>query len=170
MKRLFSALLIVGLVGLATFSAKPAHASKEGLKIGILNCVALEGSGYNLIVTSSVNIKCKFTDIEGKSEYYKGETGIGLGVNLNFKAKERIAFSVLAASTEYKAGKYGLAGKYVGAKASASVGVGGGAAVLVGGGKKSIALQPLALEVNTGLGAAAGLGYLYIEPLRKKKK
>jgi hypothetical protein len=48
-----------------------------------------------------------------------------------------------------------------------SVGVGAGAAVLVGGGFKDFSLQPVALEGNIGLGAAAGLGYLYLEPERK---
>ena len=38
--------------------------------------------------------------------------------------------------------------------------------VLVGGGKKNITLQPIALEGGSGLGAAAGAGYLFLEPLR----
>ncbi|MBM3565458.1 MAG: DUF992 domain-containing protein, partial [Alphaproteobacteria bacterium] len=92
-----------------------------------------------------------------------GETGIALGADLNLKGIERISFAVLAATSDYTVGSYALSGRYVGAKASASAGVGAGAAVLIGGGSKNISLQPVALEGNTGLGAAAGLGYLYIE-------
>jgi len=57
-----------------------------------------------------------------------------------------------------------LSGTYLGGQASATVGVGGGVAVMVGGGDQSFSLQPLALEVNSGLGAAAGIGYLSLEP------
>jgi hypothetical protein len=38
-----------------------------------------------------------------------------------------------------------------------------GVAVLVGGDQNNFSLQPLAVEGNRGFGAAAGLGFLYIE-------
>jgi outer membrane protein OmpA-like peptidoglycan-associated protein len=53
-----------------------------------------------------------------------------------------------------------LDGDYVGATAGATVGVGIGANALIGGGNKSIALQPLSFEGNTGLNVAAGVGAL----------
>lgn len=170
MKRFFSIMSMVGLVGISLFVTKSAHAGNEGIKVGVLSCSAVKGSGYNLIITSKVDIKCKFTDAFGGKEFYIGETGIGLGVDLNLKTDERIAFSVISASTDYRAGKHGLAGKFAGAKASASLGLGGGAAVLVGGGKSNFSLQPLALEANKGIGAAGGLGYLYLEPWTKKNQ
>ena len=169
MKRLF-VLLMAGLMGTVLFSAKSAHAGDEGLKVGVLVCTAIPDSGYNLIITSSVKVNCKFTDVHGDKEFYVGETGIGLGVNLNFKSKEELAWTVMGATSDYKAGSHALAGKYAGAKASASLGVGTGAAVLVGGGEKNFSLQPVALEANQGIGAAAGLGYLYLEPYKKKSE
>ena len=51
-----------------------------------------------------------------------------------------------------------LAGAYAGATASATVGVGAGANVLVGGFNRSITLQPVSIEGNTGLNVAAGIG------------
>ena len=51
-----------------------------------------------------------------------------------------------------------LAGEYVGATGSATVGVGAGANVLVGGSNRTISLQPLSVEGSTGLNVAGGIG------------
>jgi hypothetical protein len=50
-----------------------------------------------------------------------------------------------------------LTGGYVGATASATVGVGVGANVLVGGGSGQVTLQPVSVEGSKGLNVAAGL-------------
>ena len=164
MKRLFITVLTIGLFVVLVCAAGPANAKSDvGVSIGILACTAVPGSGYNYLIVSSVDIECEFTNTTKQTEYYIGETGIGLGVNLNWKAEEKIGFTVFSTSSHYKIGSHGLAGKYGGAKASATVGVGVGAAVLVGGGESGFSLQPLALEANKGFGAAAGLGYLFIQ-------
>ena len=168
MKRLFVILLAVGFFVIAGSVTPSANASDWGPELGILVCTAVPGSGYNLLITSSVDIKCEFTDAEGNKEHYVGETGIGLGVNLNFKAEEKIAFTVFGVSSDYTIGSHALAGKFVGGKASATVGVGTGVAVLIGGGEDNFTLQPLALEANKGFGAAAGLGYLFIQADKSK--
>jgi hypothetical protein len=139
-----------------------------GTKVGVLSCKTVPGSGVNLLIHSTRNVTCEFkSSAGGGAEYYKGETGIGLGIDLNIKQDETIGFAVLSA--DFKAGTYQLAGKYAGAKASATVGLGAGAAVLVGGSDDSIVLQPIALSGSTGLGAAAGIGYLYLEPDKSRK-
>jgi hypothetical protein len=51
-----------------------------------------------------------------------------------------------------------LAGDFAGVTATAAVGVGAGANVLIGGSNRSISLQPLSIEGNTGLNIAAGIG------------
>jgi hypothetical protein len=51
-----------------------------------------------------------------------------------------------------------LAGNFVGATGSATVGVGVGANVLVGGSNRTISLQPISIEGSTGLNVAAGIG------------
>ncbi len=51
-----------------------------------------------------------------------------------------------------------LEGTYAGATAGATVGVGADVNVLVGGFDKSIALQPISIEGNSGLNVAAGIG------------
>ena len=60
-------------------------------------------------------------------------------------------------------GKGALAGTYAGATADASFAVGLGANVLVGGSNKSIALQPLSVQAQTGLNFAAGVAKLQLK-------
>lgn len=143
----------------------PADEPKSGVEVGVLSCKSLPDTAKNLVIHSTVQVECVYESTSGK-ENYVGETGIGLGVDLNWKRVDDIGYTVLAGSTDVRPGSGALAGKYVGAKASATVGYGGGAAVLVGGGGKNISLQPLALEGSQGLGVAAGLTYLYIEPAK----
>jgi len=141
----------------------PSYAgnSTAGAKIGILTCATVQGSGYNLIIHSTVDVDCTYESTDNSGvEHYIGETGIGLGVNLQFDQSRTLVFTVLAADT--KAGSHKLAGKYVGAGASASVGVGAGVQVLVGGGDKSVSLEPV-IEGSKGIGAAAGITYLYLQ-------
>ena len=141
-------------------------AAAEGTRIGVLTCKSIPGTRVNLIIRSTSDVECVFRDDIGKVEYYIGETGIALGADLTFKKEEEtFAFTVLSAS-KIVVGEHTLAGRYVGGKASASVGIGVGAAVLVGGNNDNFSLQPLAVEGNTGIGAAAGLGFLYIEKSR----
>ena len=136
--------------------------AQADVKVGVLTCDTVEGSRLNLVIHSTVDVKCVFDDGTTK-EHYKGETGIGLGIDLNIKKDATIAFTVLSASEGTAAGSHALVGKYGGAKAAATVGIGAGAAVLVGGGDNSISLQPLALEGSKGLGVEAGLTYLHLE-------
>jgi len=150
------------VLGLIITAAVPASAQNAGVEVGLLTCESVPGSGLNLIITSSVDVLCEFKTPAG-SEFYKGETGIGLGIDLNFGRDERMLFTVLAGARDIRPGSYMLEGKYGGGKASATVGVGAGASVLIGGGKDSITLQPLAVQGSTGLGVAAGVSYLYLE-------
>ena len=170
MKRVILLFFAIGVCALAIGGPAPAYADDPGVRIGVLVCEAIPGSGYNLLITSKVDIKCTFEDPEGNKEYYVGETGIGLGVDLGFKTRQRIAFTVLSLTSDYKIGSYALSGKYIGGKARVALGVGGGVAALVGGGEKNFSLQPLALEGCEGVNVAAGLGYLYIEPDPRYKR
>ena len=144
----------------------PADAANPGIKLGILKCDQVQGTGVNLLIHSTAQVTCLFTSITGERQaIYKGETGIGLGIDLNWKKTETIAFTVFGATTNVS-GTHPLAGKYVGARASASAGIGVGAQVLLGGSNNQFSLHPLALEKSKGFGVAAGLGYLYLEAAR----
>lgn len=158
---------LIFLVCLITFNltSSVSLAGEAGIKVGALYCKKVEG-GYNLLIHSVSPIKCRFVSSNGV-EYYKGETGIGLGIDLEWDASKLISFVVFSLGPTGPLSKHSLAGKYVGAKASASVVLGLGAQVLVGAGDGHFTLQPLALEDTIGLGAAAGLGYLFLEGVQQ---
>ncbi len=138
---------------------------KAGLEIGVLKCSVVPGSRVNLLIRSTADVSCTFNN-QGTLERYQGEAGIALGLDLSFKSDERMAFAVISATSNASPGSYSLAGKYVCGQAAAALGVGLGAKVLVGAGDQSLSLQPLALETSKGLGASAGIGFLYIEKAR----
>ncbi len=164
MKNLIVA-LFMGLV-MALAGAPEAAAGHAGIKFGVLRCDQVPGTGINLLIHSTVQVNCVFTSVTGERQaFYKGETGIGLGIDLNWNKSETIVFTVLGV-TGNVGGSHPLAGKYLGGRASVSVGIGAGVQVLVGAGKNHFTLQPLALESARGFGVAAGLGYLYLEASR----
>jgi hypothetical protein len=155
---------IIAIVLTLSFNTAVA-ADKAGLEIGVLKCSVVPGSRVNLLIRSTADVSCTFNN-QGTLERYQGEAGIALGLDLSFKTEENMAFAVISATSNATPGSYTLAGKYVGGQAAASVGIGLGAKVLVGAGNQSLSLQPLALETNKGLGASAGIGFLYIEKAR----
>ena len=80
------------------------------------------------------------------------------GVDIGINQQVVVAWAVLAPSRGIRRGD--LAGNYVGAAASATVGVGVGANALIGGSSNTIALQPLSVQAQTGLSVAAGVAGL----------
>ena len=144
-------------------AAVPAYAgnSTAGTKIGVLTCDSVPGSGLNLLIHSTVDVKCKFESTDGSGvEHYIGETGVGLGIDINYKLERHLVFTVFAADTAR--GNHKLAGKFVGAGGSATAGIGAGAQVLVGGSNRSVSLQPV-IEGNTGIGVSGGITYLFLQ-------
>jgi hypothetical protein len=135
------------------FSAEPAFA-RSGIRIGTLTC-NVEG-GVGLVFGSRRNMTCTFRPTSGSREAYRGRiTRVGIDIGVTRRAK--MTWLVFAPG-KLKAGS--LAGNYGGASAQAAIGVGLGANVLVGGFKKSIALQPLSVQGQTGLNLAAGVAGL----------
>ncbi len=141
----------------------PDAIARGGIEIGVLTCNSVDGTRRNLLIHSTVQVTCVFKTPAGQ-ESYTGETGIGLGVDLNWNRSETTHFVVLGGTSDTRLGAHSLAGAYVGGKASATFGVGAGVGALIGGGAKNISLQPLALEGSTGFGVAGGLGYLILKP------
>ncbi len=141
----------------------PDAMARGGIEIGVLSCNSVAGTWRNLLIHSTVDVRCVFKTAEGQ-ETYTGETGIGIGIDLNWNRSETTHFVVLGGTWDARLGSHSLAGTYFGGKASATFGVGAGAGALIGGGAKNISLQPLALEGSSGLGVAGGLGYLILKP------
>jgi hypothetical protein len=133
------------------FIASGASA-EDGVKVGYLKCEVEGGWGY--VFGSSKDLKCAFHPSDGgKVDLYTGKID-KLGVDIGYHQAAVILWGVFAPS---KLAPGSLAGYYGGATAEAAFGVGLGANVLVGGGKHSVALQPVSVSGEEGLSAAGGI-------------
>ena len=135
-----------------------------GIKVGLLKCHADRGIGW--IIGSSKDVDCVFSPAGGgPREHYTGSIG-KLGLDLGI-TQETVLGWVVFAPGKLKAGS--LKGSYTGAGAEATVGLGLGANALVGGFRKSINLQPISVQAQTGLNVAAGVQSLHLRRLHVSK-
>lgn len=144
------------LMAAATLAlAIPASAAPHGVKIGQLLCHVDGGWGY--VLGSSKDLKCSYHPNHGVDDFYEGSIN-KFGLDIGYTSSGTLVWDVIAPTSDMRGGA--LAGDYAGATASATVAVGLGAHVLLGGFDRSIALQPVSFESNSGLNVAAGVGEL----------
>lgn len=157
MKVLKSALYLAAALALPVISSAPSRAD-AGINVGSLNCT-VEG-GIGLILGSSKGMDCVFHPAGGGDlENYVGSIK-KLGIDIGITNEAYVGWLVFApGSIDPDA----LEGTYIGATAQATVGLGLGANVLIGGLSKSIALQPVSVQGQTGLNVAAGIGWMDLE-------
>ena len=142
----------LGLVlGILAFGA-PAFA-QGGVQVGTLTCNVAGGWGF--VFGSSKEVRCTFARAGGRPEHYAGSIN-KFGVDIGYTQGGVLVWGVFAPTANLAPGA--LSGNYVGATGSATIGVGAGANVLVGGSNRTISLQPVSIEGNTGLNIAAGIG------------
>lgn len=154
MKKSLATFAVLSALAIA---ASPAVADNR-VKVGTLDCDVSGGIG--LIVGSKKAVRCYYLSNRGARETYEGSiTKFGLDIGATVRA--RMIWAVYA-PTNYP--RYGLAGRYAGGTAEATVGAGVGANVLVGGSQDTISLQPLSVSEQTGLNIAAGVGALELHP------
>ena len=139
------------LVSLTVF-AQPALAQ---VKVGTLRCDVSGGLG--MIVTSTREMRCIFTSARGYRERYYGMIR-KFGLDIGATQRGVLAWAVFAPTEGPRRGA--LAGDYGGADASVTIGAGVGANALVGGSDRSVTLQPLSVQVQSGLALAAGVASL----------
>ena len=149
MKKLAVSFLAFGLL------AVPAKAD-NGVKLGMLVC-DVSGS-VGLILGGTESAICNFQGPNGLENYKGRITQVGLDIGVTTGAI--MTWAVFAPGTVNRGA---LAGTYAGATADAAFAVGLGANVLVGGSGKSIALQPVSIEGETGVNIAAGLATFKLE-------
>ena len=149
-------LLAVATLVLATGGA--AMAQQPSVAAGTLTCDVSAGIG--LIIGSRKSVACTFApSYPGPVEYYNG-TISKFGVDLGATAASVMVWLVYA-PTSRPVGA--LAGQYVGATGEATVGVGLGANVLVGGSNRTVTLQPVSIQGQTGLNVAGGVAELALQ-------
>ncbi|MBI3674685.1 MAG: DUF992 domain-containing protein, partial [Rhizobiales bacterium] len=137
-KIIVTALMALGL------SVTGAQAA-SGVKVGLLTCRVDAGVGY--IIGSSKKVACVYEPGRGgKLEHYAGRIG-KLGVDIGFTNQSVVAWAVFAPG---KINRGALKGDYAGASVEATVIAGLGANVLIGGFRKTINLQPISIQAQTG--------------------
>ncbi|MGH6863079.1 MAG: DUF992 domain-containing protein, partial [Methylocella sp.] len=142
-------------------TATQTAVAQQGMKIGALSCEVSGGLG--LIIASSKEMSCTFTASSGEVEHYLG-TIRKFGLDIGATDKGVLAWDVIAPAAGPERGA--LAGDYVGAGASATVGAGFGANALIGGFNRSLTLQPLSIQAQTGLDLSGGVAALTLRPGR----
>ena len=153
MKTLQRTLWTAAAAAMIFASAIPAQAG--GVKVGILKCKV--ESGFGLIVTSTKNVDCVFRPrLHRWRDHYVGSI-TKIGADVGFTNGSYLVWSVFAPGS-VKRGS--LAGTYLGASGEATAGVGVGANVLLGGFHRSINLQPVSFQGQTGLNVAGGIAGL----------
>jgi hypothetical protein len=138
----------------AVLMTLPANAQQGRVQVGQLSCSV--SSGVGMIVGSQRNVNCNFQPDNGPPEAYTG-TLTKVGLDVGFTTGSAIIWTVFAGTNRYVGM---LAGTYAGAQAEATAGIGVGANALIGGSNRSVALQPLSVQGQTGLNVAAGIGSL----------
>ena len=146
---------------ISSYVAADAQQPTQRVQVGVLECRG--GASVGFIVGSVTNLGCVLRG-EGMPEDRYVAVIQKVGLDIGITEETALAWNVFAPVARLAPGD--LAGKYAGADASASVGLGVGGNVLVGGSNKSIALQPLSVQGEVGLGVAAGLESLELRPGR----
>lgn len=149
-RNLVVAIIGLGVVGGVLAFGTPARA--QSVKAGIMTCNVAGGFGF--IFGSSRTVNCTFAPDGVAPQHYIGAIN-KFGVDIGYVEGAVMAWAVLAPTNNPGPGL--LAGTYVGATGSASVGVGVGANVLFGGFGNSVSLQPLSLEGSKGFNVAGGI-------------
>jgi hypothetical protein len=148
MRKLAALTLAAAIPAMVAVSA----AAQERTQVGELTCDISGGIG--LVLGSQRTLNCTFMpSTPGPVEHYTG-TLTKLGVDIGITSGGAMIWLVYA-PTSRPAGA--LAGSYGGAAAEASVGAGVGANVLLGGSNRTVELQPVSLQGQTGLNVAAGV-------------
>ncbi len=141
-------------------STETEKAAREDGKVeaGVLRC-EVEG-GLGLLIGSSKGVACVFEGIDGVNETYTGRI-TKLGLDVGVTGKQTMVWRVLAPQDADATSSMG--GRYVGASAGASVGVGGAANALIGGSDENFVLQPISLQTGTGVNVALGVAAMRLE-------
>jgi hypothetical protein len=162
-KQVFKHHLVLTTIGLMTAVASQAAAqAPTTTKLGMLNCQLAPSTGF--IVGSHDPMRCRYTpDGPFPPEFYDGVITT-VGVDIGFKTGGELAWAVIAPTVGPPRG--GLAGEYLGASGSVTAGGGVGTNVLLGGSQRSVVLQPLSVQGQTGIDLTLGVSGLELRSLR----
>jgi Protein of unknown function (DUF992) len=156
-------IIILGSVtgSILATGASFAQISAEHVQAGTLTCDISGGIGF--IIGSQKVLNCSFVPtLPGPPEFYSGVIN-KLGLDLGGTRGGVMVWAVYAPTT--RAAGF-LAGSYAGASAEVTVGGGIGANVLVGGSFRTVELQPVSVQQQTGINIAAGVAEIELQFVR----
>jgi hypothetical protein len=150
----------------ATLAASMSQAqAQSAVETGMLDC---HGRTQSYILTSLTQLDCVYVPSVGARPQAYAATLRLVGVDVQFNQSTHMRWAVFAPTQRIGAGD--LAGRYVGASATATVVLGVGANALFGGSNNTIALQPLGVQGQIGFGASGGISALDLVPVRPVRR
>lgn len=137
-----------------------AFAQSAWSQVGGLNCKLAPTVG--MIVASEQKMVCQFTpsQVGWRLQSYNG-TMKTIGIDLGVISGGVMTWGVFAATSGPAFGA--LDGDYAGVSGEATLGLGIGANVLLGGSNRSVALQPVSVQGQTGFNIQAGISTLNLQ-------
>ncbi|AMJ62531.1 DUF992 domain-containing protein [Bosea sp. PAMC 26642] len=136
----------------ASFGFASAASAQTGAPAGRLSCNV--GAGIGLVVTSQRPMDCRFSPRRGPAQRYVGVVR-NFGLDLGTIRSSTMSWTVYGPYARAPLGI--LNGRYGGATAGASAGVGGSGNLLMGGNNNEVTLQPLSLQSSRGINVAIGV-------------
>ena len=153
--------VFAGLALAAALAASSSQAlAQSSVEAGYLEC---RGQTSAFVVGSVTKLQCLFHPNFGRSQPYYG-TIRRAGLDIGWNDATVLHWAVYAPTN--RLGPYALAGSYAGGAASVTVGYGVGANALFGGSNQTVSLQPVSVQGQTGLSAAAGVAGMDLVPAR----
>ncbi len=160
--RVVLGLAVTAFAGAAALSPTPSFSQDNNAKIrtGTLTC---QGKGrIGLLIGSREKLDCTYVPNGNRPKRQLVGTVTNVGLDVGIKGPSVMVWGVLGSTTALPADALG--GSFVGAAADASLGLGAGAKVLIGGNNKSVVLQPLSVQGQTGVNLAIGVTGLRLDP------
>jgi hypothetical protein len=148
----------VAVIATASIAARPAAAAPK-ITLGTLKCKGHGGVG--LILGSKEQMRCVFTTAVSARRHPYMATITKIGLDIGFTGESTLVWTVLGSTVDIAEGA--LEGGYGGVTAGLAIGIGANANALIGGSGKSIVLQPISVEGQTGLNLSAGVAGLTLE-------
>lgn len=145
------------LLGAAIAIGLSTPAMANAVKVGTLTCEFEPHVG--LIIGSSNKGICYYEGLNGHQANFFANR-IKLGIDVGFTNGTTVVWAVVAVGSPRPDA---MRGYYAGVGADASLGIGIGANALVGGFNKSIMLQPISTQGQSGLNLAVTVQSLELE-------
>jgi hypothetical protein len=154
---------IIGATAVALVASFASANAQQGVQVGVLNCEG--GQNVSFVLGSDTTLNCVFQSQGRRADRYTARIK-RFGLDLGFTQQTRVSWAAFGPRSSVRPGD--LAGQYDGVGANASFGVGFGGNFLLG--RSGYALQPIALQGQTGLNVAAGIASVELVPVAPERR